>query len=84
VRSAIGGLRAGLKTRLYVPETRLYESAGDRMELAVFVVAFVSVSIVVVMFVLGRKVVRLLGSDIESLSRKVDVTLRDELMHLGG
>jgi DNA recombination protein RmuC len=51
------------------------------MELAVSVVAFVLVSIVVVMFALGRKAVRSLGNDIESLPRKVDVTLRDELRH---
>ena len=56
-------------------------SRGDRMELAVFVVAFVSVSIVVVMIALGRKAVRSIGSDIESLPRTVDVTLRDELRH---
>ena len=56
-------------------------SRGDRMELAVFVVAFVSVSIVVVMIALGRKAVRSIGRDIESLPRTVDVTLRDELRH---
>jgi DNA recombination protein RmuC len=51
------------------------------METVVFVVAFVSVSIAVVIFALSRKAVRALGSDIESLPRKVDATLRDELRH---
>jgi DNA recombination protein RmuC len=51
------------------------------METVVFVVAFVSVSIAVVIFALSRKAVRSLGSDIESLPRKVDATLRDELRH---
>ena len=51
------------------------------METIVFVVAFVSVSIAVVIFALSRKAVRSLGGDIESLPRKVDATLRDELRH---
>ena len=49
------------------------------METALFVVAFVSVSVAVVMSVLSRKDVRSLGTDIESLPRKMDATLRDEL-----
>ena len=49
------------------------------METALFVVAFVSVSVAVVMSVLSRKDVRSLGANIESLSRKMDATLRDEL-----
>jgi DNA recombination protein RmuC len=51
------------------------------METIVFFVAFVSVSIAVVTFALSRKAVRSLGGDIESLPRKVDATLRDELRH---
>ena len=51
------------------------------METALFVVAFVSVSVAVVMFALSRKDVRSLGNEIESLPRKVDATLRDELRH---
>ena len=49
------------------------------METALFVVVFVSLSVAVVMFALSRKAVRSLGSEIESLPRKVDATLRDEL-----
>ena len=49
------------------------------METALFVVAFVSVSVAVVMSVLSRKDVRSLGTNIESLPRKMDATLRDEL-----
>ena len=49
------------------------------METALFVVAFVSVSVAVVMSVLSRKDVRSLGTSIESLPRKMDATLRDEL-----
>ncbi len=51
------------------------------METALFVVVFVSVSVAVVMFALSRKDVRSLGNEIESLPRKVDATLRDELRH---
>jgi len=49
------------------------------METALFVVAFVSVSVAVVMSVLSRKDIRSLGTSIESLPRKMDATLRDEL-----
>ncbi len=49
------------------------------METALFVVAFVSVSVAVVMSVLSRKDVRSLGTNIESLTRTMDATLRDEL-----
>ena len=51
------------------------------METALFVVAFLSVSVAIVMFALSRKDVRSLGNEIESLPRKVDATLRDELRH---
>jgi len=49
------------------------------METALLVVAFVSVSVAVVMSVLSRKDMRSLGTNIESLPRKMDATLRDEL-----
>ena len=49
------------------------------METALLVVAFVSVSVAVVMSALSRKDVRSLGTNIESLPRKMDATLRDEL-----
>jgi len=49
------------------------------METALLVVALVSVSVAVVMSALSRKDVRSLGTNIESLPRKMDATLRDEL-----
>jgi len=49
------------------------------METVVFVIAFVSLSVAVVMLVLGRNAVRALELEIESLPRNVDTTLRDEL-----
>ena len=49
------------------------------METALLVVAFVSVSVAVVMSVLSRKDLRSLGTNFESLPRKMDATLRDEL-----
>jgi DNA recombination protein RmuC len=49
------------------------------MEIAVLVVAFVSLALAVVLGALNRKAVQALGSDIGSLPRKVDTTLRDEL-----
>ena len=49
------------------------------METALLVVAFVSVSVAVVMSVLSRKDMRSLGTNIESLPRKMDAALRDEL-----
>jgi DNA recombination protein RmuC len=51
------------------------------METVVFVVVFVSLSVAVVMLGLSRKAVRSLRNDVESLPRKVDSTLRDELRH---
>jgi DNA recombination protein RmuC len=51
------------------------------METIVFAVAFVSLSVAVVMLAFGKKAVRSLGSEIDSLPRKVDATLRDELRH---
>ena len=51
------------------------------METVVFVVAFVSVSVAVVIVALSRRAVRSLGTDIDSLPSKVDATLRDELRH---
>ncbi|HEU4690267.1 MAG TPA: DNA recombination protein RmuC [Vicinamibacterales bacterium] len=51
------------------------------METVVFIVAFVSVSVAAVLAALNRKAVQSLGNDIESLPRKVDGTLRDELRH---
>src|SRR5262245_66393539 len=49
------------------------------METVVFVIAFVLLSVAVVMLVLGRNAVRALKQEIESLPRNVDTTLRDEL-----
>ena len=49
------------------------------METVVFVITFVSLSVAVVMLVLGRNAVRALELEIESLPRNVDTTLRDEL-----
>ena len=49
------------------------------METALLVVAFVLVSVAVVMSALSRKDVRSLGTNIESLPRKMDAALRDEL-----
>jgi DNA recombination protein RmuC len=54
-------------------------SSGDRMETALFVVAFVSLSMAVVALALNRNAVRALGSGLESLPRNVDATLREEL-----
>ena len=51
------------------------------METALLVVAFVSLSVAVVVLALNRKAVRALGSELESLPRTVDLTLRDELRH---
>jgi DNA recombination protein RmuC len=51
------------------------------METVVFVAVFVSLSVAVVILGLSRKAVRSLGNEIESLPRKVDATLRDELRH---
>jgi len=51
------------------------------MEIVVFIAAFVSLSVAVVMLGLGRKAVRSLGHEIDSLPSKVDATLRDELRH---
>jgi DNA recombination protein RmuC len=51
------------------------------METVVLAVVFVSLSVTVVMLGLSRKAVRSLGNEIESLPRKVDATLRDELRH---
>ena len=49
------------------------------METALLLVAFVLVSVAVVMSALSRKDVRSLGTNIEALPRKMDATLRDEL-----
>jgi DNA recombination protein RmuC len=51
------------------------------METALVVVAFVSLSVAVVVLALNRKAVRALGSELESLPRTMDLTLRDELRH---
>jgi DNA recombination protein RmuC len=51
------------------------------MGTALFVVAVVSLSIAVVVLALNRKAVRALGSDLQSLPRSMDATLRDELRH---
>ena len=51
------------------------------METGLFVGAFVLLSVAVVMLALSRKAARSLGNEIESLPRKVDATLRDELRH---
>ncbi len=51
------------------------------METALFAVALVSLSIAVVVLALNRKAVRAIGSELESLPRSVDATLRDELRH---
>ena len=51
------------------------------METVVFVVALVSLTVAVVMLAFGKKAVRSLGNEIDSLPRKVDATLRDELRH---
>ena len=49
------------------------------METALLVIAFVSLSVAVVVLALNRKAVRALGSELESLPRTVDRTLSDEL-----
>jgi DNA recombination protein RmuC len=49
------------------------------METALFVVALVSLPVAVVVLAFNRKAVRALGSELESLPRSVDATLRDEL-----
>jgi DNA recombination protein RmuC len=51
------------------------------METALMIVALASLSAAVVALALNRKAVRALGSELESLPRSVDVTLRDELRH---
>src|SRR5262245_44699349 len=51
------------------------------METALLVVAFVSLSVAVVVLAINRKAVRALGIKLESLPRTVDLTLRDELRH---
>ena len=51
------------------------------METLAFVVAFVSLAAAAVLVAHNKKAVQTLGSDIASLPRKVDTTLRDELRH---
>ena len=51
------------------------------MEIVVFIVALVSLSVAVVTLAFGKRVVRSLGAGIDSLPHKVDATLRDELRH---
>jgi DNA recombination protein RmuC len=54
---------------------------SEIMETVVFVAVFVSLAVAVVLLGMSRRAIRSLGSEIESLPRKVDATLRDELRH---